>query len=306
MFLSALQDRLCGLPGAFQFVRCEQCALVFLSPRPSAAKIGEYYTQDYIAFQPFQQANSPFVVSLKEVFKGGLLRLLSTPYRVRFGPEGPVEPPFGHGRILDVGCGSGLLLQEFQKIGWEVYGVDPSQTASHRARQLLQSNNIFRGTLDDITFPLNSFDIVTMWHSLEHVPYPREVLMTVNRLITTAGKLKIAVPNIDSWEARFFGKWWRGLEPPRHLYLFSPKTLTSLLTSSGFQVTRLRPQLFPSSVTDSIDYFIENLFHVEWRRPKQKLTLYLFYFPVVLSYLVGNVGCIEVDATKIAGGQLSK
>ncbi len=303
---SELQDRLCGLQGKFRLVRCERCTLVFMSPRPNVARIGDYYPNDYIAFQPTQQTNRHFVMRFTQGFKGSILRLLSTPYRVRFGPEGPAELPFGRGRILDVGCGTGLLLQEFQKIGWEVYGVDPSESAARQARELLHSSNIYRGTLDDITFPRDFFEIVTMWHSLEHVHDPRRVLMTINQILTETGKLKIAVPNIESWEAKLLNKWWRGLEPPRHLYLFSPKTLTSLLESSGFQVARLRPQLFPSSVTDSIDYFIENLFHVEWRRPKQKLTLYLFYFPVVLSYLVGNVGCIEVDATKIAGGQLSK
>jgi SAM-dependent methyltransferase len=141
----------------------------------------------------------------------------------------------GQGRLLDFGCGGGSFLERMYRHGWQVTGLDTSASVVERIRTELGLPAL-AGTLPHPELRPASFDLVTMWHSLEHVHAPLEVLREAHRLLVPGGKLLVAVPNIDSLPFRWFGHAWFGLDLPRHLTHFAPWTLYLMLHRAGFRV----------------------------------------------------------------------
>jgi 2-polyprenyl-3-methyl-5-hydroxy-6-metoxy-1,4-benzoquinol methylase len=142
------------------------------------------------------------------------------------------------GRILDVGCGKGLLLKGLRDCGWEVVGTELSEVASLRAREAgIQVHN---RAVEEIPFDPGSFDVVTLYHCLEHLANPRETLAHLHRLLRPGGWLVVEVPNVGSWYARVFRSDWFHLDVPRHFYHFTPGTLRRMLEAAGFRIKRER------------------------------------------------------------------
>jgi SAM-dependent methyltransferase len=117
--------------------------------------------------------------------------------------------------------------------GWQVQGLDPSLPAATFARQT-HGLDVMVGQLTEVDIPDASFDVVTMWHVLEHMPHPRTTLQEVARILRPGGLLVLTCPIVDSWEARTFGPCWSGYDVPRHLYTFSRKTLGRLFDECGW------------------------------------------------------------------------
>jgi 2-polyprenyl-3-methyl-5-hydroxy-6-metoxy-1,4-benzoquinol methylase len=149
-------------------------------------------------------------------------------------------PPFQVGaRLLDFGCGSGAFLRRMHDQGWQVLGLDLCRAAVERVQRELGLSALV-GTLPHPDLPPESFDVITMWQSLEHVHQPLEVLEHAYRLLVPGGKLIVAVPNIDSAPFRWFGSAWFGLDLPRHLTHFSAATLRQMLERAGLWVEGVR------------------------------------------------------------------
>jgi SAM-dependent methyltransferase len=123
--------------------------------------------------------------------------------------------------------------------GWDVTGLDVSIGTTRSIREDLGLRAL-SGNLPHPDLTPCSFDVATMWHSLEHVPYPMETLREVYQLLTPGGKLIVACPNIQSWSFRHFGTSWYGLDVPRHLTHFTANTLRLALQTSGFRIESLR------------------------------------------------------------------
>ncbi len=145
----------------------------------------------------------------------------------------------GEGRLLDFGCGGGVFLEQMQRVGWQVTGVDICREAVRHLRENL-GINAYVGSLPHPQLESEKFDVITMWHSLEHVHWPRQVLRAAFDLLVPGGKLILAVPNIDSLPFRWFGTSWYGLDLPRHLTHFTPRSLRLMLEESQFQIHCLR------------------------------------------------------------------
>src|SRR5262249_34256030 len=138
--------------------------------------------------------------------------------------ERRVLPWHGNGRLLDFGCGGGSFLERMHKQGWSRVGLDTSEAAVRSIRSELGLAAPV-GTLPHPELAPESFDVITMWHALEHVHAPLDVLREAHRLLAPGGRLLVAVPNIASWPFRWFGRDWFGLDLPRHLTHFEPETL---------------------------------------------------------------------------------
>jgi len=211
----------------YEVVRCLDCQLCFTSPRPSPELIRQYYPAGYGPHAlPLRNRRSPWWSRLAA--RSGLL------FQAR-----KALPWHGQGRLLDFGCGGGSFLQRMHGLGWRVTGVDISPVAVDRICGQLGLHALV-GSLPHPELPPQAFDVVTMWHSLEHVHDPLEVLRGAHGVLTARGRLLVAVPNFDSLAFRWFGENWFGLDLPRHLTHFTPNTLSAMLERAGFRVRNVR------------------------------------------------------------------
>jgi len=141
------------------------------------------------------------------------------------------------GRLLDVGAGSGWLVGQMNALGWRAEGVDFDAHAVARARAL--GLTMHQGNLPEQRFENETFDAVTMSHSIEHVHDPVAWLAEARRILKPGGRLAIATPNTRSLLHRHFGAHWFALDPPRHLHLFNRAALAAALRQAGFKRSRL-------------------------------------------------------------------
>lgn len=220
--LYAFRDRAHKVPGEFVLRRCDHCSLIYLSPRPSKETMKAFYPAKYAPFRPAIQDERHALMRWMRTRKLARRRRLIERYS---GQK--------HGSLLDVGCATGLFLNEMAQGGWEIAGVEPTASAVEYARDRF-ALKVFGGTLTEAPFQPGSFDVVTFWDVLEHTFSPAEDLFRAARLLRPDGLLVINVPHWDSLARRLFGRHWLGLDPPRHLYVFSRETLTALLAKAGF------------------------------------------------------------------------
>ena len=242
-----LEDRVFGAPGRWDLLQCstQDCDLTWLAMMPLPEDLGLAYASYYTHTRQLE-GDAPFAATL--VVKRLLLHALYSRFLWRSGLVVEREeldnmtlrslPP---GRMLDVGCGSGTLLQRMRIAGWEVEGVDFDEKAIDRAWREY-GVAVRHGDLRAACYPDGSFDAVTMNHFIEHVHDPIAVLTESRRILRPGGQLVVVTPNIAGWGHARFGRNWRGLEPPRHLHLFSPKTLAQTALRAGFARTEVRPR----------------------------------------------------------------
>ena len=144
-------------------------------------------------------------------------------------------------RLLDVGCGSGTLLGLLKKRGgYQVLGFDSSWDASGIAKAESDIDVIVAAHLQDASFANGAFDLVTLFHVMEHVTDPHMLLAEVRRILHPGGRIVLQVPNIESWQSKLCGVRWSGLDVPRHVINYSSHSMERLLADSGFRVCRTR------------------------------------------------------------------
>lgn len=293
-WLTGGRDLSNGCPGTFSVVRCRACELRYVNPRPDAPTIGRFYSEEYMPHNPgvFPSSGGRVKAALRAASK--------LPYRLRFGtPPAVEEPPAPGAKLLDLGCGAGGYLEMAQDAGWDVYGVEPDPAAAAMARKVVgDPSRITIGTAEEVRLERECYDCITMWHVLEHVHGPMRVLQSAYAALLPGGVLRMGMPNVGSVEARLLGRRWQPLELPRHLYHFTPETLSRYLQRAGFVGIRIAPEWFPSSISDSVDYLIEELTGRRWRRPDHWATYYLTAPIASLSYVLGNAGIMRVTAVK--------
>ena len=220
------------------------CGVVFTNPRVSEEEIGKYYSPVYASGSSAKDERF-----LRYAKRFG--RLFSYGYHEDIG-----RLLLAHSvhNVLEVGPGDGRLMEHLHKIGLNVTGIelDPG-CAEQIARKGLQCH---RGTLETAKDSLGTFDAVIMSHVLEHVYHPALSLKTAHSVLRAGGLLYLALPNIGSLEARLFGKYWRGLDLPRHISHFDRNTITNLLHGSGFSIISTRNLSFPSSFVESVGFLV--------------------------------------------------
>lgn len=268
----------------FAVVQCRHCSLRYTNPRPDAACIGRFYPGDYKPHRRPRKMDADRPSSW-----WGRLSGRSVERRGELPWEGPP------GRRLDFGCGGGSFLKRMAERGWHVTGLDAAVGAVREVQESLGLTALV-GSLPHEDLAPASFEVVTMWHSLEHVHDPLAILAEAYRLLTPGGKLIVACPNIDSWPFRWFGPAWFGLDLPRHLVHFTPKTLTDAMESSGFRVESVRPirhgDWLRSSAKLAMKKGTANLWHrpLAWK-PMAKLGAWL-------TYLAGQSDCMIAVARR--------
>ena len=200
-------------------VRCHHCGLIFAEKMQHKEDLIKHYSDDY--FEPYLKTEQ---IHLLKRFSKRIKEI-----------KAQVFP----GMLLDVGCGAGFFLKLAAETGYTVQGVEISQYAADYARNKLRLP-VFLGELEAAALPPRSFDVITLWHVLEHVRDPRAFLAQVHALLKDQGVLALEVPNIGSLAARISGTDWELMSPKEHFYYFTLATLRRYLEEAGFSIVTTR------------------------------------------------------------------
>jgi len=224
----------------FTIVKCINCGLVYLSPRPHPEQMMQVYDSHDYYFSDGKQT---------DMFYGypDYTKLQKHLYFVADELMRPVRN-IVRGRLLDVGCGMGFMLKRFQELGWESYGFDVSSYATEYAQSEL-GLNAYTGTIDKIDFPESSFDLVTVVLTIEHMPDPKGALKTLHKLMKKDATLVIATHDIGGLWPKISKSKWQHLFVPEHLFFFSHVTLKRLLKEVGFDIFKTTETATLASVT---------------------------------------------------------
>jgi SAM-dependent methyltransferase len=206
----------------FKIVRCGNCEVAFTQPVPLPETWSRYYPLAYYGAAGTQRFPGPVEWLQRQLYAARIRRL------EKFNGGRP-------GHVLDVGCGRGFLLQEFQRHGWEVLGTEADDKAAMHAREVLRLP-VKVGPLEALEPPGAGFDAIVLWHVLEHLADPTATLVQVHRLLRPGGILLVGVPNFGSWEARLCRDKWFHLDVPRHLAHFTPGSLGNSLSKAGLRL----------------------------------------------------------------------
>jgi SAM-dependent methyltransferase len=213
----------------FTIVQCQNCEFQFTNPRPDAAHIGKYYESDaYVSHNSGAQGLINQVYKLARVFT--VRRKVALITKLNGGRAG---------RLLDYGCGTGHFLAGAKGGGWQVAGLEPNDRARQEATERVGQPIQEPAALAELAS--GSFDVITLWHVLEHVHTLNETLDQLIRVLGKGGKLLIAVPNVESLDAQHYRQDWAAYDVPRHLYHFSPSTMKRLLAEHGLAVRQTLP-----------------------------------------------------------------
>ncbi len=211
-----------GMRGTFQLVRCTKCGTEYLNPAPSAEVLAEAYASDY-----YGEGSKKFIGPVGSAFRwiqDGRTRLVRP-----FVPPDESEPV-----VLDVGCGNGNFLRGAKRAGYVVEGTELTAESARRASPD-GDLKVHVGELSSLDLEKGRYSLVTLWHVLEHVSEPLATLRAANRLVERKGWVFVSLPNAASWQSRACGADWFHRDPPRHLWHFSPATLSRILRRAGFQ-----------------------------------------------------------------------
>ena len=238
----------------WQLWRCESCQSAYLDPRPTDGTLplayANYHTHSLAGGrqQPPSAGLPGFKASLVNGYAAWRFGSQAKPARA-IGPvvlrltvttRNDVDASFRHlprrpppeASLLDLGCGSGSFLLRARSAGWAVTGLDPDPQAVATARG--RGLDVQVGGIERFAGQAELFDVVTLNHVVEHLDDPLPVLQACHRLLRPSGRLWIETPNLDSFGHRRFGPNWRGLEAPRHLVLFTDRSLRTILARAGF------------------------------------------------------------------------
>ncbi len=230
LFLTANDYFLSG--ETFSIVKCSGCGFRYTNPRPEAEALGKYYqSADYISHSDSRQGLFASVYQLVRKYTLNWKKALIRKYNHK-------------GDLLDIGCATGQFLHFMTAEGWNTTGIEPDEKTRKHAISEYGLKVFPEETLDE--FKESSFDVITMWHVLEHVAELNPRMEQLKKLLKPGGTVIIAVPNCDSYDAVKYGQFWAGYDLPRHLYHFTKTDVDRLAGKYGFTIVNTLPMKFDS------------------------------------------------------------
>lgn len=227
----------------FDLILDKEHEMLITSPKPKLEELGRYYESD--AYISHTDSNNNLMDKAYQFVKGYAIkkkiRLINS-----FGTD--------EKNILDIGCGTGDFLVACKKNGWSVFGIEPNAGARDLTlKKLIENsssveNNIvekLENLFNDET-AVRQFDVITMWHVLEHVPNLSEYIQHLEKLLKPNGVLLVAVPNFKSHDANYYKEFWAAYDVPRHLSHFSRRSIKLLFDKVGMNVAKILPMKFDS------------------------------------------------------------
>ena len=215
----------------FQLKKNEKYGFLETFPQPKTNQLSEYYkTEDYISHTD----------SKRNWFEKAyhLVRRFSLKQKLKLINGFKTETK----TLLDVGCGTGDFLKTAKDNNWIVSGIEPNAEARTIANQKTE-NAVF--DIEQLNnFESNSFDVITLWHVLEHLPDLEHQISTFKKLLKPNGRLVVAVPNYKSFDANYYSQFWAAFDVPRHLWHFDQNSISKLFASIDMEIEQIKPMLF--------------------------------------------------------------
>lgn len=229
-------------PGNWSLHQCSDCGTSFIDPLPDAETLSQYYDDDY-----YGSGEGKFVGGVEQGVR--FFRYLRARTLRKLIPKG---------RVLDVGCGRGMMLKFLKNWGYEVDGIELDTVAATRAHKNL-GQRIFRSLAEPVALLPQKYQAICFWHSLEHLPQPGKALRTVDGLLAPGGLLVISAPHMGSLQSRLSGPLWLHLDLPRHLIHFDMNHLDAFLQTRGYQLIRHQHFSQEYNVIDTLCYLYSAL-----------------------------------------------
>lgn len=216
----------------FTIVYCENCGFHFTNPAPEESKVDKYYQDDaYVSHSSSKKGIINWIYNkVREITLNQKLNWIKKHSQGK--------------NLLDIGCGTGHFLSKVESSGYDVTGLEPDPIARENAATLNGVHPLDISALKSLE--KGSFDVITMWHVLEHVYELKENVQTYLDLLMPNGTLFIAVPNLESWDAQHYKNYWAAYDVPRHLYHFRKKDIENLFDEKNFKITSTLPMKFDS------------------------------------------------------------
>ncbi|PZQ85168.1 MAG: methyltransferase [Flavobacterium johnsoniae] len=212
----------------FELLHDEDLDMLITSPQPKGTELSKYYeSDDYISHTD----------SKRSVFEKAYHFIKNIALKNKLSLVNSLQKK---GKLLDIGAGTGDFLLTAKNDGWNVIGVEPSE----KARSIAAKKGIELKPVAD--FDDHSFDIITMWHVLEHVPDLQNQIKELKRLLKPNGAIIIAVPNFKSYDAKYYGEFWAAYDTPRHLWHFSKTAIKKLFQNVNIELVKILPMKFDS------------------------------------------------------------
>ena len=257
----------------FTIVSCETCDFKFTNPRPKDKSLGSYYKSDkYIS-----HTNNK-----KGLFNWMYHTVRKYSITTKLNLLKKISKRKNH---LDIGCGTGEFLNACKNSGFKTEGIEPSKLAREQAINNFNLSVTHNTELDQ--FKSSQFDTISMWHVLEHIPELNKTIREFNRILNKNGKVIIAVPNHNSWDAKYYKEYWAGWDTPIHLWHFSKLSIEKIFKIHDFKLIEKKPMLFDS-------YYV-SLLSEEFKTGKKK---YVKGFTIgLLSNMIGifsKRGCSSI------------
>lgn len=218
----------------FELARCRACGVAFVTEQPDPADLAERYS---------------FAVGFHVGFRDDE-REIANRFAIARRQYEMLSRHCATGRCLDVGASAGFFVKTAADRGWDAHGVELSEDTSRLARERY-GVDVLNARLEDVSFPPESFDAITLWDVIEHLPDPLDTVRRIASLLRPHGVLGILTPNLDGLFAR--GSYrigrrlghWPAVDPPGHLFQFSLAGLKSLLEREGFEIVQVEHEIVP-------------------------------------------------------------
>lgn len=215
----------------FQLEKCSGCGFVITNPRPAAEALPRYYESDAYISHSDRSKNI-----IARIYK--LSRKFTTEWKYRLIQKNSIQTPTS---LLDYGCGTGAFLIECKKRNMSVSGIEPSPIA--RSQAVIRTSAPIHSDIAEVT---ETFDVITLWHVLEHVSALHETLTRLKSRLKQNGTMFIAVPNLQSKDAKRYNQYWAGYDVPRHLWHFTRSTMQTLLAHHKLKLINVAPMWLDS------------------------------------------------------------
>jgi 2-polyprenyl-3-methyl-5-hydroxy-6-metoxy-1,4-benzoquinol methylase len=214
----------------FKIAQCTSCELGVTSPRPDTIELGKFYqSEDYISH------TSKAASFIDRIYLIARNYTLNWKFRL-------IKNLTHQKRLLDFGCGTGDFLSYMSTKGYDINGVEPSAEARKKANAHYDATKVYE-SLSELR---QEFDIITLWHVIEHVPDLNQTINELRSRLKPDGLMLIAVPNINSWESTYYGNLWAAYDTPRHLWHFSRTSMIKLLNNHKLKLITTKPLLLDS------------------------------------------------------------